>query len=209
MPYNEVLDAAIEQAGFKHQQAEIAGASADRLEALQARINHLGLRRRDAIAFDRELNEAADLFSQGRPVPHLILSSKEYPDGLSRFITTSVYHWAKSVHGRNIPEWAPPDSPTQNEGDDPPACSAAAALIAPEAPEDRWSHPDTAHRNLRFTVHIVAHSLAGLIDQLAGQDYINFNVNHTCIDEHQAINVRALCDYLTSALDLPPETSGG
>jgi hypothetical protein len=108
MPYDEVLDAAIEQAGFKHQQAEIAGASADRLEALQARINHLGLRRRDAIAFDRELNEAADLFSQGRPVPHLILSGKEYPDGLPRFITTSAYYWAREVHQREIPAWAPP-----------------------------------------------------------------------------------------------------
>jgi hypothetical protein len=108
MPYNEVLDAAIEQAGFKHQQAEIAGASADRLEALQARINHLGLRRKDAIAFDRELNEAADLFSQGLPVPHLILSGKEYPDGLPRFITTSAYYWVREVHQREIPAWAPP-----------------------------------------------------------------------------------------------------
>ena len=103
MPYYEVLDAAIEQAGFALQEAELAEASTERLEALQARINHLGQRRRDAIRFDRELSEIAE----GRPDEHLILSKKEYPDGLPRFITTSVYDWSKEVLGKEIPEWAP------------------------------------------------------------------------------------------------------
>lgn len=103
MPYDEVLDASIEKAGFDLQQAEIAGASADQLEDLRARIVHLGRQRRKAICFDRELKEVAE----GRPNEYLILSDKAYPDGLPRFITTSVYNWAKEVAKRDIPEWAP------------------------------------------------------------------------------------------------------
>ena len=103
MPYYEVLDAAIEQAGFEHQKAEIAGTAADQLEALQARIDNLGRLRRDAILFDRELKEVA----AGRTDDYLRLSTETYSDGLPRFITTSVYIWAKEVLARKIPEWAP------------------------------------------------------------------------------------------------------
>ncbi|PLW68154.1 hypothetical protein [Pseudohalioglobus lutimaris] len=108
LTYDEVLDCAIEQAESRYQAAVDDQASPEEQQDARERLNQLKQTRAKAMAWNNELNTAADDIAQGLSHPSLVLCSIAYHDKLPRFTIESLHRWAEIDHGLEIPEWASP-----------------------------------------------------------------------------------------------------
>ncbi len=204
MPYHEVLDCFVEQAEMDYERAVKQGANEEELTPLKAEIDRRAQIRIHAMNLRRELNTAADEIAQGLGHPQLVSSGRAYVRGLPQFTVTSVYKWAKAVHGQEIPEWAPdPEHSLAVKQTEPRLEDSVRGVKTTGSRNGIPQKKVTAHRNLQVTTHIMARALAGMVDQLAEKDHIDPPCSESCLNEDDSINLSALWEYLGCESDLP------
>ena len=204
VPYNEVLDCFVEEAEVDYARAVKRGATEEELAVLKAEIDRRAQIRIHAMNLCRELNTAADEIAQGLEHPYLVLSRIEYVRGLRKFTVTSVYNWAKLVHGLEITEWAPQTEDSLAVEQTTERLYDGAQDVEKAGNEEEVKKKRlTAHRNLQVTIHIMAHALAGMVDQLAKKGHIHPPCKESCLEDDKSLNLSALWKYVASDIDLP------
>lgn len=178
MPFEEVLDSWVEKAEHAYDDAQQAGVSAEKLEALKADQARRRAGRGKAMALYAELLTAAAEIWQGRGHQHLVLCRETTAAGYPEFTIHSLYMWAKECHGIEIPEWAPANQPTSNSS------------------RDVLNNPVGAARGYFETASIIAGLLGRLVDKLVDVELIEHPTRKTCINSDDEEDPLAIAEYI-------------
>jgi hypothetical protein len=197
--YQTVLDRRVNKL---QQEYERAAEQGDVPEELQVALDHAKRDCRDALRFHRELYTAAEEIVQGLKHPTLVLLRQWFiKDGIVAFTIHSAYHWAKA-HGKEVPEWAPP-SITSATGDSEDPLTEGISQRCEAATQDRRPPATTALKNLRVTVHSMAHALGELLDQLVEAGHFQLDRDQACVGGDSSINTLPIAEFVASTLNLP------